>query len=152
MEKQKNICGDCTLCCDLLPIPEIKKPHSQLCGDCVLSVGCSIHSTRPESCRTFNCLYIESDESEMGNSLKPNKSNVIFEKLTTNIYIAINHYNEPTAYKSKLVLDFIKSLNEKGISVATTSFTNETKQIFLAEGHSEEGVLSVILDLLNKQG
>jgi len=148
MEKENNTCGDCTLCCELLPIAEINKPHSQLCGDCTLKKGCGIYNTRPESCRNFNCLFIESND--MGELLRPNNCNVIFERITTKIYLAINHYNDPRAYESELVANYIQTLNKSGISVVSTSFTNEPNEFFLAEGHVKEIVWKIIMNEYEK--
>lgn len=136
-------CGECTLCCELLPIPEINKPENVLCGDCVLGKGCGIYNSRPESCRNFNCLYIE--DTEMNEILRPDNCNVIFERITTKIYLAINHYNNPTAYKSEVVMDYIQTLNREGVSVVSTSFTNEANEFFLAEGHVKEIVWKIIM-------
>jgi len=144
-----NKCEECTLCCELLPIKEINKQPSVLCSDCTLSKGCNIYNNRPEECKNFNCLYIE--DNEMPDFLRPDKCNVIFEKITTKIFIAINHYNEPFAYERENVIDYIKSLNEKGISVITTSFTNEPNEVFVGEGHTEEGIKRVTSNILKNR-
>jgi hypothetical protein len=57
-----NRCGDCRACCIYLDIDELKKPQGVVCKH--LGVGCSIYEARPESCSTFNCLYLSGFLSE----------------------------------------------------------------------------------------
>ena len=142
-------CGDCTLCCDVLPIGEIEKPESVLCGHCILKKGCNIYKDRPEACKNFDCMYIESDDMKI--ELRPDNCNVIFEKVTDNICLAISHYNEPNAFEKPIVLEYIKELNDKGFSVISTSFTHKPKEIFLTEGHTKEYVWGEAMKEYNKQ-
>jgi len=140
---ENNKCGECTLCCELLPIPEIGKSENVLCTDCTLKKGCNIYNERPESCVNFDCLYISSNEMEL--ELRPDNCNVIFDMITTKIYMALNHYNDPFAYENKNVIDYIKKLNSQGISVITTSFTDTPNEFFLAEGHDKDIVWKIAM-------
>jgi len=67
----KNICGDCTLCCKLPPIfneNEDKsldynnpfKKFGEWCVNCSTRKACDIYENRPNVCREFNCLYVQS--------------------------------------------------------------------------------------------
>ena len=49
-------CGDCTLCCQVLDIPELTKPAGRLCVHA--NAGCNIYPDRPEPCRTFTCGWL----------------------------------------------------------------------------------------------
>lgn len=60
--KPIRVCGDCTLCCALERVPEIKKPGGRLCEHC--DAGCVIHEDRPKSCRDFECAWLASDMPE----------------------------------------------------------------------------------------
>ena len=51
-------CGACKECCTLLEIPTLKKPPRQKCQN-VCQKGCSIYTSRPDECRTFQCLWTE---------------------------------------------------------------------------------------------
>lgn len=53
-------CGDCSLCCKLLGIAEIEKPHGDWCPHFVRGTGCGIYADRPDSCRTFMCQWLTS--------------------------------------------------------------------------------------------
>lgn len=52
-------CGSCSLCCKLLPIdaPGIEKPAAKWCSHWSKATKCGIYEQRPETCRTFNCLW-----------------------------------------------------------------------------------------------
>ena len=63
-------CGDCSLCCKLLGIPELEKPKDSWCPNFAAGAGCRIYAGRPPSCRNFVCRWL-SDES-MGPEWKPN--------------------------------------------------------------------------------
>lgn len=52
-------CGDCTICCDVPPIPSMGKPANTMCGNC--DNGCTIYNSRPKSCREFECCYATND-------------------------------------------------------------------------------------------
>jgi hypothetical protein len=51
-------CGECTLCCKLMGVGELKKPAGTWCTHC--TGGCSIYETRPQECRDFVCAWLES--------------------------------------------------------------------------------------------
>ena len=52
-------CGPCVECCRFIPLdlPELAKPTGSLCGYCVDGAGCSVHSVRPPTCRTWFCVW-----------------------------------------------------------------------------------------------
>lgn len=51
-------CGECTLCCKLMGVPELKKPSARLCGSCDVGKGCTVYEERPPSCRNFQCFWL----------------------------------------------------------------------------------------------
>lgn len=70
-------CGECTLCCTLLPVPVLNKPKLVNCVHC--ASGCSIYSERPIPCRTFHCEWLKGEFKE---DMRPDKSHVVFEAMT----------------------------------------------------------------------
>lgn len=58
-------CGTCTHCCTSLGVSEVGKGLWERC-QYLCKEGCDIYTIRPESCRTFQCLWlsghIEGDE------------------------------------------------------------------------------------------
>ncbi len=50
-------CDGCNVCCVALTIdePELQKPQGYRCRNALPDNRCSIYSTRPDTCRRFNC-------------------------------------------------------------------------------------------------
>jgi hypothetical protein len=58
-ETLPRTCGACSLCCKLLPIAALDKPHDRWCVHCRPGAGgCTIYETRPEPCRSFSCHWL----------------------------------------------------------------------------------------------
>ena len=62
-----RVCGPCVECCRFIPLdlPELSKPTGSLCTYCVDGAGCSVHEVRPQTCRTWFCVWrvVELDEA-----------------------------------------------------------------------------------------
>lgn len=50
-------CGDCTLCCTVAGVNELKKPPMTPCRH-LAGKGCGIHATKPGACRDFACGWL----------------------------------------------------------------------------------------------
>ncbi len=68
-------CGDCTLCCKLLAIPVISKKQNEWCQHCSIGKGCGIYEERPQPCRDFECLWLQSDMPE---EMRPDRIKAVF--------------------------------------------------------------------------
>ena len=68
-------CGDCSLCCKGLEIPELNKPRDCWCPNFVRGRGCAIYADRPSSCRVFSCHWLL--DLQLGPEWKPNRSKMI---------------------------------------------------------------------------
>lgn len=54
-------CGECTLCCTLLRVDELRKLGGTPCRELRAAPappGCGIHATRPAICRAYACLWL----------------------------------------------------------------------------------------------
>lgn len=71
LKQVERICGDCTLCCKVLGIKELGKAPNIYCQHAVKGKGCGIYETRPESCQSFRCLWL--NNNRFPNWAKPNK-------------------------------------------------------------------------------
>ena len=78
-----NRCGDCTACCEVFAIDEIKKPSGSLCSNC--NGGCSIYDKRPDPCKEYKCSWLAGGWDE---TLRPDKCGVIIDN-SKNGYQAI---------------------------------------------------------------
>jgi len=56
-------CGGCTLCCKLIGIDELNKPHGQRCKHQRSGKGCAVYPRRPISCRLWNCRWLAEDDT-----------------------------------------------------------------------------------------
>lgn len=56
----KRKCGACTLCCTALAVPELDKPNGVPCKH-LTPTGCGIYDDRPDSCRAFECMYLQGE-------------------------------------------------------------------------------------------
>lgn len=56
-------CGDCTLCCKLLPVVELGKNAGQRCDHQRTGKGCSIYADRPVSCSLWSCKWLVDTET-----------------------------------------------------------------------------------------
>jgi hypothetical protein len=68
-------CGNCTACCMVFQIPELKKPHYVLCSHCTGS-NCGIYDTRPDVCRWYYCLWRRIDA--MPDLARPDRLGIVF--------------------------------------------------------------------------
>lgn len=67
-------CGECTVCCNVLAIPEVSKPENSECNNCGIG-GCSIYDSRPSSCRLYRCAWLNDADAPI--SLRPDSSHVL---------------------------------------------------------------------------
>lgn len=54
-------CGTCTLCCKLLGVKELNKPAGKYCEFAKFGCGCQKYDIRPQECRTFECLWKQTE-------------------------------------------------------------------------------------------
>lgn len=72
-------CGTCTACCKTHGIPELKKLPNVLCPEVnKVCHNCSIYDTRPQSCRDFECLWLQGVQW-LTEEDKPEKSKVVWD-------------------------------------------------------------------------
>ena len=68
-------CGECTLCCKVLGIAALDKPLGRWCPHCALGKGCTVYETRPEECRTFDCLWLQRET--LGPEWRPDRAKFV---------------------------------------------------------------------------
>lgn len=73
-----NQCGECTVCCTLLPVKWLNKPAGESCIHC--QGGCTIHDVKPAECSDFECAWLQSNVDNP--DLRPDRCGIIFEKTT----------------------------------------------------------------------
>lgn len=68
-------CGTCTLCCKVYDVPALEKPAGSWCRHCKPGLGCGIHDTRPQHCRSFFCLWMT--QAWLGPEWKPERAKMV---------------------------------------------------------------------------
>lgn len=147
----QRACGDCLLCCKVLPVPDIEKPANKWCEHAKIAHGCKIYANLPQSCRTWSCLWVL--DAGLPPELQPHKSHVIFDMMTDQI-AAVGLGGEvdqhevvqlwvdpiyPEAHRRPIVRELIEHIADKfrlstlariggrGILIAAPSLTSDRK-------------------------
>jgi len=63
------------LCCKVLAIDALNKPHGKWCSHCKAGVDCRIYQTRPTECREFTCTWLV--DTGLGPEWKPERSRIV---------------------------------------------------------------------------
>jgi hypothetical protein len=100
-------CGNCTLCCKVLSIAELKKPQGVWCSNCNVGKGCAVYDDRPSECRTFYCGYLT--WPMMGTHWFPAHSKMVIVSELDGARIAIHvDPGRPTAWREEPFYSEIK--------------------------------------------
>jgi len=63
MQKGKRLCGSCSACCHTHSVfgenLKILTRSFETCEHCITNTGCAIYSSRPSSCRTYKCMWLQ---------------------------------------------------------------------------------------------
>jgi len=77
-----KVCGGCIRCCELNPVAEIGVrpfagcPHRRAAP--AAHPGCGIYPNRPDSCRSWSCLWLRNEEWPA--ELRPDHCGVVFDQ------------------------------------------------------------------------
>jgi len=138
-------CGECTLCCDIPKIKELKKPAWKLCSNYdIVCKNCKIYETRPEECRNFQCSYWQVKKANI--AIRPDKCGVMFEKLSQRIFLATLH---PDYEFSEIAKKQIDIFMKQGFSVIFSQ-KNEKLKFYLSYIHNKESIYDEFKKLLKE--
>lgn len=113
-------CGGCTACCKIMKVHELEKQANVWCQHCKIGVGCTSYESRPDSCRVYECVWLQSQREPrpLPLALRPDKSRVVIG--TTNhgedvvLYVS---QDRPDAWRRDNVASFVAELQARGIVV-----------------------------------
>ena len=128
-------CGDCSMCCKVMAIPELGKADGEWCKHiCKNHKGCGIYETRPAVCRDFLCLWRRDAAAPL--SMRPDKCGVVFGGGTRpDIISAYVDPGRPDAWKKPEVWKMIETLVRRGgYNVVVTTRDPLKRIIFYMEG------------------
>jgi hypothetical protein len=72
-------CGDCQLCCKLLPVSEIGKPAATRCEHQRHGKGCAIYARRPRSCQLWSCQWLTHEDTR--DLKRPDRAHYVIDPL-----------------------------------------------------------------------
>lgn len=135
-------CGNCTMCCKLLDIFEAGSEQGEWCTHCNPTEGCKVYTVRPDDCRTYQCAWSQMDT--VNKKLRPDKSKIIFDKVSDGVFSAIQHpHYEITKTAFRQIFKFMKD----GFSVVVLyPKAKKQAQMFLAKGHEGSDVWKQVTD------
>lgn len=126
-----NQCGECTLCCELFEVKQLDKPAYEMCKFC--DNGCTIHPTRPQVCRSFDCAWLQSNAHI---DIRPDKCGIVFEKIGDDIFHGkIRKSDVLSDLAKRQIVSFIK----QGYSVFVN--TGENYIVYPVEENRREEII-----------
>ena len=117
-------CGSCTACCFEITIddPMLAKPPRRLCVNCTAS-GCAIYATRPQSCRTWFCVWRR--VADLPDHLSPANSGLLASVVENpaadnplaRLYIIVQWLDDRTITKSAAADELLAAMRRYGLPV-----------------------------------
>lgn len=120
-------CQDCTGCCIVLAVAEVDKKFGEPCkhlGHTAFGTGCTIYNDRPDACRHYICLWLDSqrrdDVERFPEAMRPDVVKCVLgwpwgtDRETLFVY---PYPDFPEAWKKPPVSLYLRRLLEKGAKV-----------------------------------
>ena len=124
-------CDGCTACCKILKVRELDKQGDTWCQHCKIGVGCGIYDTRPESCRVYECVWLQSQRGgkPLALELRPDISRVVIGVTNKgdDLVLYVNA-DRPDAWKRGAMGEFVAEMRAKGFPVAI-AFRGKLQQL-----------------------
>ena len=112
MSTEEKHCGDCSLCCKIMAIPELNKPKDSWCDHVIRKRGCGIYESRPHSCRAFKCLWLQ--DPRLPPEWKPDKSKfVMVGDSRTELVVHVDS-SSPGAWRGEPYLSGLRAMARSG--------------------------------------
>jgi hypothetical protein len=94
-ESNGRACGDCQLCCKLVPVPTIEKPAGKRCKYSKVGKGCTVYETRPFDCRSWSCRWM-ADRAHTEGMSRPDRAHFVIDLTPDYITLTMNDTGEET--------------------------------------------------------
>lgn len=141
-------CGDCQLCCTLVPVRELGKGANARCGYQRFAKGCTIYDRRPMPCRLWSCRWL-TDSTTIA-MRRPDRAGYVIDMMPDYIDITDNDTGEtrkvevvqiwidpkrPTAYQSdKALLAWLTDQSTRGTLALLRSGSTHAEVLMPHEG------------------
>jgi hypothetical protein len=88
-------CGDCQLCCKLLPVPPLDKKAGQRCKHQKFGKGCTVYHTAkmPPECAIWNCRWLVNDDT--ADLPRPDRSHYVIDIMPDFVTLQPNNGDPP---------------------------------------------------------
>lgn len=105
-------CGECSLCCTVMAVDEIKKPENVKCNLLTPMGKCSVHHTgKPASCAEYQCLWLA---GAMPEELKPNRSRIVADTDNSGQIVVFHvHPRDRGAWNKPAVRKWMDSISDR---------------------------------------
>jgi hypothetical protein len=113
-------CDGCTVCCKIMGVHELGKPVDTRCAHCAAGVGCTIYETRPQSCRTFDCVWLQTQRGlkPLARELRPDTSHVVMSTAAGGETVVLNVGRErPDAWRRGPMGKLVRQMLADGVPV-----------------------------------
>lgn len=122
-------CGDCQLCCKLVPVKSLGKAAGERCKHQSRSKGCKIYDRRPNCCRLWSCAWQAESDADAMDLRRPDRTHYVIDCMPDFIEVQYHYENKtrkipciqiwidpkyPKAYEDPALLAFLKRRGENG--------------------------------------
>jgi hypothetical protein len=97
--------------------PDVVKPAHQACEHCTMQ-GCGIYADRPETCATFQCLWLASQQVEqlaLPATMRPDRCGVVIDLNAAGTVLA--HCEFPASWKAEPMRGWLTGMAVRGHNV-----------------------------------
>lgn len=134
-------CDNCDVCCVFPRVPELSKPERTACVNCTGSRLCSIYEDRPNSCRNFECMWLQ---GHFRDEDKPSISGVMVENHKKFIFAMCD------GDEWKSMMGELDKVVQSGTPVVIG--TRERTFAGMPNGTTEQDVIESIQEAINGSG
>lgn len=136
-DQVKRSCGDCTLCCKLVPVKSLAKPANKRCQH-QRHTGCAIYKDRPWECQLWSCRWLEGNDT--ADLPRPDRSRYVIDKMpdvirvdgkvvdVVQVWIDPKH---PEAWRDPAMMAYIERRAAEGIPTLIR-YNSEQSDVVLA--------------------
>jgi hypothetical protein len=91
----KRECGTCSLCCKLMPVPQLNKPRDQRCQYQKHAKGCTVHGTaaQPPACKLWYCRWLVNDDA--ADLRRPDHAHYVIDAMPDEITVEPDDHSAP---------------------------------------------------------
>ena len=113
-------CDGCTACCKTMGVVELGKDPNVWCSHCRIGTGCGIYESRPASCSTFECVWLQTQRGRapLALELRPDVCRVVMSTTNGGEEIVLNvGPDRPDAWKRGEIGKLVAKMLSDGLPV-----------------------------------